>query len=93
MSKAPKLIVAIEGFEIYRAGHVLIVQENGEFFCNLRKSDRGFGNPTHWLGELLASRAEAEADKVRARAIREADARTYLAARADRVDAQPAFAF
>jgi hypothetical protein len=92
MAKAPKLIVAKAGFEIYRAGHVLIIQEGGEFFCNLRKADRGFASPEAWLDELLASRREAEEDRARARAIRTANAAAYLAERAARVDNQFALA-
>jgi hypothetical protein len=88
-----KLIHTDGAFEIYKAGHVIIIQRDGEFFCNLRKADRGFANPAHHVAEILRVEAEVAADNLRAEDQRRANVTTYIAARADRVAAQPMFAF
>lgn len=88
-----KLIGSVEAFEIYKAGHVVIIQENGEFFCNLRKTDRGFHNPVAFVESIVATRAEAQAEWAAISDDRKTRLETYLAARRDRVEAAPQFAF
>lgn len=89
----PKLIHTNGPFEIYKAGHVLIINEGGEFFCNLRKADSGFRDPAHFVAEILRCRAEAAAEWAAVSEERKARLETYLAARRGRVEAQPMFAF
>ena len=89
MPATPKLIHTNGPFELYRAGHVLIIQQDGEFFCNLRKADNGFRDPAHFVAEILRCRAEAAAEWAAVSAERKARLEVYLAARRDRVAAQP----
>ena len=84
MPKTPKLIHAEGPFEVYRYGSVLIIQRDGEFYCNLRKSDNGFANPAKWVADAIRCEAEAVEDRARAKAARLADAEAYLALRAAR---------
>lgn len=93
MSKTPKLIVANGPFEVYRAGHVLIIQRDGEFHCNLRKADRGFADPAAWIADILRVEAEVAAEGQTETQARRARVDAYLAERADRAAAQPGFAF
>jgi hypothetical protein len=91
--RTPKLIYVNGPFEVYKAGHVLIINENGEFFCNLRKADNGFSNPPHFVDEILRCRADAAAEWAAVSDERKARLESYLASRRGRVEAQPAFAF
>lgn len=88
-----KLIATVEAFEIYKAGHVVIIQENGEFFCNLRKADRGFADPAAFVESIVASRAEAQGEWAAISNERKERLEAYLSARRDRVEASPQFAF
>lgn len=88
----PKLIAANGPYEVYRAGHVLIVQRDGEFYCNLRKADRGFASPAEWVAELIAVEADRAAEAAAADAERRARVAAALAARAERRSAQLGFA-
>jgi hypothetical protein len=85
----PKLIAAEGPYEVYRAGHVLIVQRDGEFYCNLRQADRGFANPAAHIADMIRAEREAEQDRAIAAEARRERAAAYLAARADRRAAQP----
>lgn len=89
--KTPKMIYANGPFEVYKAGHIVIINEDGEFFCNLRKADNGFGNPAGFVDGIIASRAEAKAEWAAVSEERKARLETYLAARRVRVEAQPMF--
>jgi len=90
---APKLILTNGPFEVYKVGAVLIVNENGDLFCNLRKADRGYANPAFFVSEILRSRAEAAAEWAAVSDERKARLEAYLASRRGRVEAQPRFAF
>lgn len=87
----PKLIITNGPFEVYRAGGVLIIQRDGEFHCNLRKTDRGFANPAAHIEMLLSVEAEVVADRAAERAARLARVAPFLAARAERATAQLSF--
>lgn len=89
MAKKAKLIHANGPFEVYRLGHVLIVNENGEFCCNLRKADNGFANPESWIANIIRANAQADQDRARADKIRREEIARYLAKRAERAKAQP----
>lgn len=91
--KAPKMIYANGPFEVYKAGHVVIINENGELFCNLRKADSGFGNPAGFVDSIVAARAEAKTVWAAVSEERKERLETYLAARRGRVEAQPQFMF
>lgn len=88
-----KLIYSNGPFDVYKVRQVLIINENGELFCNLRKSDNGFHNPAGFVDGILASRAEAKAEWAAVSDERKARLETYLASRRDRVEAQPQFMF
>lgn len=93
MPTTPKLIVTTGPFDVYRAGHVLIVNRDDEFFCNLRKADRGFANPAGWVEDLLRCEAEEEDRRTAAKADRLARVAEYCAGRAARRALSPQFAF
>lgn len=86
-----KLIHTNGPFEVYRAGHVLIIQENGEFSFNLRKADRGFSDPVSFIADILRVRAECAATWAAVAEERKARLETYLASRRERREAQPYF--
>lgn len=86
-----KLIHTNGPFEAYKAGHVLIIQEGGEFSFDLRKADRGFSDPVAFIADILRVRAECAATWAAVSEERKARLETYLAARRDRVEAQPYF--
>lgn len=88
-----KLIHTNGKFDVYKAGAVLAIYENGEFAFNLRKSDRGFFNIEGHIASILRVEAEIAAEKALIRAERRELAAARLAAFIDRKAAQPAFAF
>jgi hypothetical protein len=91
--KTPKLIVTNGPFDVYRAGHVLIINRDDEFFCNLRKADRGFADPAGWVADLIRCEAEEAEFRDAAKADRFARAAAYCADRAARALRAPQFQF
>ena len=91
--KTPRLIVANGPFEVYRSGQTLIVNRDDEFYCNLRRTDRGFANPEGWVEDLLRVEAEEADFRAVARADRYARVATYCAERAARALRSPQFQF
>ena len=89
----PKLIVSTGPFDVFRAGHVLIVNRDDEFFCNLRKADRGFANPAGWVDDLLRCEAEEEDHRTAVKADRLARVADYCASRAARLARSPQLQF
>lgn len=91
--KTPKLIVTNGPFDVYRSGQVLIVNRDDEFFCNLRRADRGFGDPAGWVSDLIRCEAEEAEFRAFAKADRVARAATYCAERAARALRSPQLQF
>jgi len=88
-----KLIATVENFEIWKQKTVVIVMENDELFCNLRKADRGFNDPEAFVRRILDGRVQVAEEREAANEERKAKLEPYLADRRDRVAAQPMFAF
>lgn len=93
MSNEAKLIGTVGTFEVYKFKGVVIINDGGEHYCNLRRTDRGYFDPIAHCEEILNSRQEYEDDKA---AQRSSFRKALAAARDERdrkVAAQGAFAF